>query len=273
MRYYKKSVIGFRDESDEEIGGVLSTAPVTVQEKEPFCCIAKIRFKEANIALDYYNDAFYLEPGDKVFVTGKYYGKLGFVERVTTHFRIDKTKYKKVIAKPDLRITGSFQRVNDKMISFDTNFDADRFGAIMIPPRDPDDDPEEILCGEGWRVELDCFEDSESVDPEKLHRGLDLCRQGNVLYLSLQQGRGAAYIRGSRVYKAEFDFDGETVSNLFCSCPFNDDCLCKHETAVLITLRMLLDQPELEDRTDFVAFDTDFFWNYVSCESKAVALQ
>ena len=269
-----KNTIGFRDRSaDEEIEAV-SPAPAPVQEREPVACVAKIRFKDANRALDYYNDEFYLEPGDKVFVSGKFYGKLGLVESVTTHFRIDKAKYKKVIGKPDLRITGNFTRVNDKMVSFDTNFDTEKFAAVVIPPRDPEsEEEEEIICGEGWSIDLMDFEESECVNGEKIMPALEYCTGGKVLYFSMKGGKCSAFIRGSRVYRADFSFDGETVSDFYCSCPFNDNCLCKHEIAVLITLRMLLGCPELEGKDDFVAFDAVFFRDFVAGEVKEIELK
>lgn len=269
-----KNAIGFRDRNNDDNEKVITAEPVSLQEGEPFCCVAKVRFKDSGCSLDYYNDEFYLESGDKVFVSGRYYGQLGVVESITTHFRIDKNKYKKIIGKPDLRIAGSFIPVNDKMISFDTNFDAEKFEAIMLPPPDPEsDESEEIICGEGWSVVLACFEESDDVDFSKVNPALEYCNEGKVVYLSLRNGRGTAFIKGSKPYKAEFGFDGETVSDLFCTCPFNDDCLCKHEVAVLITLRMLCDCPELEGKTDYVAFDSDFFWNYVSAEGKEIRLK
>lgn len=270
-----KNTIGFRDTSREkENEEVISSEPARAEKKEPVCCVAKIKFSGANIPLSYYNDEFYLEPGDKVFVTGKFYGQLGFVESVTTHFRIDKSKYKKVIGKPDRHIDGKFINIIDKMVSFDTSFDADRFGAIMIPPRDPDsDEEEEIICGEGWSVDLECFEESDIVDRDLIKPALDCCRDGKVLYLSVKDGKGAAYIKGRKIYKIDFSFDGETVSDLYCSCFFGDDCLCKHETAALITLRMLSRRPEFDGRKNFVAIDSDFFWNYISEESKEISLK
>jgi len=269
-----KNTIGFRDSSADDENEIATPLPVSVQEREPVACVAKIRFKDANRALDYYNDEFYLEPGDKVFVSGKFYGKLGFVESVTTHFRIDKAKYKKVIGKPDLRITGNFTRVNDKMVSFDTNFDAEKFAAVVIPPRDPESEEEEqIICGEGWSIDLMDFEESECVNGEKIMPALEYCTGGKVLYFSMKGGKCTAFIKGSRIYRIDFGFDGETVSDLFCSCPFNDNCLCKHEIAALITLRMLLGCHELEDKSDFVAFDSEFFWNYASAEAGEISLK
>ena len=195
------------------------------------------------------------------------------MESVTTHFRIDRSKYKKIIAKPDFRITGRFIRVNNKMVSFDTNFSEEKFAAIVIPPRDPEsEEEEEILCGEGWSVDLDCFEESEDVDSDKLMPALEYCTGGNVLWLSLRDGRGTAFIKGRDVYKAEFGFDGETVSDFVCTCPFNGDYLCKHELAVLITLRMLLSRPELEGRDSFVTIDKDFFMNILLSKSDEITV-
>ncbi|MBR4452115.1 MAG: hypothetical protein IKH65_08150 [Clostridia bacterium] len=269
-----KNTIGFKDKSEETEDEAIRTMSASVQEMKPVACVAKIRFKDTGHSFDYYNDEFYLEPGDKVFVSGKFYGKLGLVESITTHFRIDKTKYRKVIGRPNLHISGSFIHVNDKMISFDTDFDPERFAAVIIPPPDPEsEEKEKIICGEGWSVGFENFEESESVNPDKIKPGFDYCTEGNVIYFSMKNSKGTAFIRGRHIYKAEFSFDGETVSDLFCTCPFNDDCLCKHEMAVLITLRMLMDRPEFEGKHNFVAFDSEFFWNYVSAEAGEITLK
>ncbi len=273
MSLRKKNVIGFQLKSGDEPGAEETAEPACVIEKEPFRCVAKVRFAECGRALDYYNDEFYLEPGDRVYVSGKFYGKPGVVESVTTHFRIDRSKYKKIIAKPDFHITGKFIRVNDKMVSFDTDFTAEKFAAVMIPPRDPESEEEEdIICGEGWSVSLDCFEESEDVDTDKIGPALEYCTSGKVLWFSIVNGRGTAFIKGTEVYKAEFDFDGETVSDFVCTCPFNDDFLCKHEIAVLITLRMLLSHPELEGRDSFVTIDSGFFRNFFLSKSDEITL-
>ncbi|MBR3620037.1 MAG: hypothetical protein IKN56_00905 [Clostridia bacterium] len=269
-----KNTIGFRDSSSDECEDAVITEAVPAVEREPVCCIAKVSFKDSGIALDYYNDEFYLEPGDRVFVSGKHYGSPGLVESVTTHFRIDKSKYKKVIAKSDLHITGSFIRVKDKYISFDTSYDAAKFETFAVPPRNTDKDGEEdIICGEGWCVPLSCFEESKCVSRDKIRLGFEYCAAGRVLYLSLANGKGTAFIKGREIYKAEFEFDGETVTGLFCSCPFNDDCMCKHEIAVLITLRMLMGRPELEGKRDFAAFDAALFRDFAASRAKEITLK
>ena len=274
MSFIRKNVIGFADTAENGDGGAVTVEAAPAETKEPVSCIAKVRFEGSGPALDYYNDEFYLEPGDRVFVSGKYYGKRGLVESVTTHFRVDKNKYRKVIAKNDLHVTGRFIRANDKMISFDTNLDAERFASLMIPPRDPEnDEEEEIVCGDGWSVDLTDFEESECVDCDKIMPALDYCTDGNVLYFSLINGKGTAFIKGKSIYKTEFEFDGKTVSGMFCSCPFNDDCLCKHEIAVLITLRMLLSRPELEDKADFTALDYTLFRDFFTNGSKEITLK
>lgn len=266
-------MIGFRDTSEDELIESVEEQAAPAREEQPRPCVAKVYFERAGRSFDYYNDEFFLEPGDKVFVTGKFCGELGTVETVVTHFRIDLRKYKRVIAKPDMSMTGAFLIVNDKMVSFDTDFDADRFAAVMIPPPDPEDDEEEIVCGEGWSVGLADFESSDDVTAEKLVLAVDYIKECRVLYLSVKDGRGAAFIRGKELYRLDFSFDGETVSELYCSCRFNDDCLCKHELAALITLRMLTGRTELEGRKDFVAFDADFFRNFAAGAVKEVILR
>lgn len=274
--YIRKGVygmIGFRDTSEDEVVEVKEEQTAPAIEEQPRRCVAKVYFERAGRSFDYYNDEFFLEPGDKVFVTGKFYGELGTVESVVTHFRIDLRKYKKVIGKPETGMTGAFLIVGDKMVSFDTNFDADRFAAVMIAPPDPEDGEEEIVCGEGWSVGLADFEASDFVTAEKMILAIDLLKQGRVLYLSVKDGKGAAFVRGTELYRLDFSFDGETVSDLYCSCRFNDDCLCKHEIAALMTLRELIGCAELEGRKDFVAFDADLFRNFAAGAVREVILR
>lgn len=257
-----KNIIGFVDSSEEQAAESREVVSGAAEEREPVRCIAKVSFGDSGSEWDYYNDEFYLEPGDRVFVSGKRYGEIGLVTSVSTHFKVNKSKYKKVIAKPDFSMKGTFFSLNDKMVSFDSGFSADQFAAIVIPPENPEDpsDPEDIICGDGWSVDLEDFESSDDVDGDVLQRAFNYCCEGKVKYLSLSGCKGVAFIKGKNWYRVDFDFDGETVVNMYCDCPFQADCLCKHELAVLITLRMLLGRPELAGKSDFITFDKALFW-------------
>lgn len=269
-----KKILGFTGETEENEATAEITGRAQTDTREPFRCIVKIRFPGVGKELSYYNDSFYLEVGDKVFVNGKSYGKLGVVTDVNTHFKINTADYKKVIGKPDIAIKGNFISINDKMVSFDTDLTAEKFAEMIIPPRDPDSDDNdgEIILGEGWAVRLEDFEMSQYVEHIKLERAVECCCEGNVVFLSVKNGIGRAFVRGTKWYTIDFDFDGETVNNLYCDCPFADSTLCKHELAVLVTLRVIINLTQLENKKDFTAIDKTYFLQEILSDNSEISL-
>ena len=92
---------------------------------------------------------------------------------------------------------------------------------------------------------------------------MDYCAEGNVKYLYLHDGTGVAYVEGTKWYRVDFRYDGNgMITDLFCDCPYSS--LCKHEVAVALTLRMLLQQPQMENAGSFVALDRWLFWQLAS---------
>ena len=54
-----------------------------------------VRFAGCGLSLKYYNDIFDIHIGDLVYVSGKYVGKPGIVDDVTTKFKINLADYEK----------------------------------------------------------------------------------------------------------------------------------------------------------------------------------
>ena len=48
------------------------------------------------------------------------------------------------------------------------------------------------------------------------------------------------------------------MTDIYCDCPYPE--LCKHEGAAAFTLRMLFEQPQFKDISDFMAMDHRAFW-------------
>ena len=48
------------------------------------------------------------------------------------------------------------------------------------------------------------------------------------------------------------------MTDIYCDCPYPE--LCKHEVAAAFTLRMLFEQPQFKDISDFMAMDHRTFW-------------
>lgn len=254
-----KKIIGFSDNDIKEEN--ITVLPAEAQEEKPVRSIVKVFFPSKNRAYSYYNDKFDLKCDDAVFVSGKLFGVRGFVTNVNYHFRINTADYKKVIARPETAIKGSFFNVNGKMVSFDTNMTPDKFGASIISPPDPDEEPKdgEIIYGEGWSVELADFEEYDYVDADALDDAIDLCKGGKVTYIALQDGEGRAYIEEDNGWRTvDFEFDGTTVSGIYCDCLYPEPCICAHQAAMLITLRMILNSERLKGRSSFAAIDKNY---------------
>lgn len=228
----------------------------------PVKSLIKIRFHSHSIELAYYNDHFDLQIGDVVYVSGKKAGEAGVVTSVTTKFRIHTSDYEKVLAKLDLTFHGSFTRVQDKMVCFDIAIQPDQFASWVTPPvekQKDDAEPDEVISGEGYRIDLNDIGSCEDLTEAIYHRAVDYCAEGNVKYLYLQNGTGVAFVEGNKWYRVDFHYGSDgVITDLFCDCPYSN--LCKHEVAVALTLRMLLKQPQMENATSFIALDRWLFW-------------
>lgn len=259
--------IGFMHYGDtqEELNSVVEAPKIETPTKS----LVKIHFHDSNRDLSYYNDRFTLEKGDVVYVSGKMSGEAGVVVSVTTKFRIHTADYQKVLAKLDLSFHGSFTRIQDKMVSYeDSCITPDKFESWVIPPveekkkKDDEEEPDEVISGEGYTIDINNIEACEELTDIIGHRAIDYCMEGRVRYLSIQNGKGRAYVEGSKWYRIDFNYADGLVTDLFCECPYPG--LCKHVVAVVLTLRMLSKQPEMKTLDNFMALDRMLFWKLAS---------
>ena len=110
-------MIGFGRDDGKETPDVLI---MRVDEpEEPVKSLVRIRFETFDRELTYFNELFDLKEGDRVFVSGKLAGKVGYITSVTTKFRIRLSDYERVIAVAQTPIHGSYVPVMDKMLSYD----------------------------------------------------------------------------------------------------------------------------------------------------------
>ena len=264
--------IGFMHYGDtqEDINPVVEAPKIETPTKS----LVKIHFPESNRDLSYYNDRFTLEKGDVVYVAGKMAGEAGVVVSVSTKFRIHTADYQKVVAKLDLTFHGDFTRIQDKMVCFNNVcITPAKFESWVIPPTEEkkkdDEEPDEVISGEGYTIELDNIEACEDLTDIIGHRAIEYCMEGRVRYLSVQNGKGCAFVEGSKWYRVDFNLEDGLVTDLFCDCPYPG--LCKHAVAVAVTLRMLYKQPGMEQNADFVALDRWLFWKLAArCDSITV---
>ena len=67
-----------------------------------------------------------------------------------------------------------------------------------------------------------------------------------------------------------FRLEGDIMTEMYCDCPYPG--LCKHLLAVALTIRALVAKSELQPYANFVAIDSNRFWNMVARTTKKVTL-
>lgn len=260
-----KNVIGFSvgDDTRSE-SAVITAEPV---QETPVRSLVKVFFPEMNKSYTYYNDRFDMKEGDRVYVSGRLAGVIGTVESVNTRFRICLDDYQKVLSRFSIDFRGSYERMLDKMVSFSIEApSADEARSWFIPPAEDEEKIPEIVSGDGYSFNLADFETEVEVEPGVPDRALEYCNRGNVLYLSLSGETGTAFVRGTQNYEINFRYCSGSISELYCNCPYPG--FCKHNVAVMITLRVLLN--EMGETKDFTAIDSRFFWLECSRSAKKV---
>jgi hypothetical protein len=266
-----KSILGFGT-GDPYAASEMDTAPAAAPD--PVRSLVSVRFIDDGRVLTYYNDRFALEPGDRVFVSGKLAGKIGEIEKVVTKFRINLADYQRVIAKAGGTLRGTFESLLDKMVSFDGDaLSPDEFRAWILPPKHWDgqvETEEQIIVGDGYEIPLSEIEETEEVSLSVIERALDYCRSGRIAYVGVKNGAGTAFIEGSSWYEVNFRLDGDLLTEMYCECPYPG--LCKHLLAVALTIRALRDIGGLDASRDFAALDSDRFWSMAARSAKRITL-
>ena len=267
-----KNIIGFSISEPQQPLDVGTARRETVPAVRS---LVSVRFPGRGMPLTYYNDLFDLQEGDFVFVSGKLAGQVGRVEKVTTKFRINLADYQRVISKANSCIHGAYESVLDKMVSFGCDaMSPDEFRSWVLPPKGWDrmeGDPEdEIILGDGYELQLPELEQDDEVDGAVLERAVNYCSEGKVAYICVRGGIGTAYVEGSTWYEVNFMLDGDSMTEMYCDCPYPG--LCKHMLAVAVTLRALIANFKVSAYSDFVAIDSNRFWYMVATTTKKISL-
>ena len=227
----------------------------------PVKSLVKVRFVHRHQHLTYYNDQFNLKEGDVVYVSGKLAGEPGVVTLITTKFCTHTHYFERVLSRLDLTIHGSFTQVGDNMVSFpEIAITPDQFDGWITPPADPlqEGEEDEIIAGEGFTVDINQLECCQEITDAVASRAIDCCEDGRVRYLCIQNGVGRAYVQGQKWYRVDFCFAEGVMTDIYCNCPYPE--LCKHETAVALTLWKLYQRAEFCEVRDFMAMDRSTFW-------------
>ena len=204
--------------------------------------VVQVHFAARNMTLAYYNDRFDLQCGDWVYVDGKLEGLLGQVVKVTYHFKIRLSDYKRVIFAVDTRVRGKFFMAGTHFVAFDrAALPYAKAAAWFIPPKT---EGEEFVSGdddEGFPL---CDLSKMEIGAEVFERGRNYYLENRVQYLCLDGTHGRAVVEGREGYEVEFEYRNGQIENLVCSCFCS--CHCKHELAVMLQLRETLEKIEKE---------------------------
>ncbi len=204
------------------------------EEITPRKCLAKISFPNVYRPYTYYNDTFDLKVGDKVFVSGKLEGVKGTVEDLSYNFKIDLSKYERVIRKVESHIKGEFILVGSHMLTFDR--EALPYEKVItwfdFPIRT---DADYVRCSDGSAFGLHEI----PVGWSRGEHGDWLYERGQVIYLSLYGKQGIALVEDDNdIHEIEFVFENSKISDFFCDC--YDTYICGHQYAVVRQLQEVM---------------------------------
>lgn len=242
--------IGFCGEKNEP-GTAAAPGTAAVHTNAPRRSVVQVRFPDGR-SLAYYNDRFDLHPDDLVFVSGKLEGIRGQVTEVNYNFRIRLSDYQKVIAAADREVHGKFYAIGSQFVTFDPDaLPVKKVRGWFLPPADEED----FACGsDETAFPLNDLK-GLPITPKVAERGHNYYCENRVAYLSLTGSRGYAIVEGGSPYEVEFEFDNGQISALTCSCWCS--YTCKHEFAVLLLLRDVLERIEALPKhgEDFAVID------------------
>lgn len=231
------AVIGFSLE-DENIAAATQDCGRVRIVSEPSKSVVQVLFPGNDYPLAYYNDSFTLVPGDLVYVSGKFEGKLGRVTKVTYNFKIRLADYKRVIAVADTHICGKLYNAGSHFVAFGRDvLPREKMSLWFMPPAEENED--EYACGdcdEEYMLDDPC---SFGFSPAVADKGRAYYADSRVRYFCLDGSKGFAIVEGSEPYIVEFNYDNGMISALTCNCFCSFPC--KHEFATMAQLKETLD--------------------------------
>lgn len=241
-----KMTIGFTANKEENETKTAYT-PTTPTVEEPKKSVVTVFFPQRHFSCSYYNDSFDLKKGDIVYVDGKLEGKKGYVTDISYNFKIRLSDYKRVIAKANTDIKGKLFSAGSHFIAFDRNVLPKDTVSLWFKAPDKEEEIYEIGDdGESFLLsELDKLEIAGGV----AESGSNYYFENAVKYLCLDGETGYATVEGSKPYEVTFKYKNGEISSLTCECYCTG--ICKHEFAVLLELREMLNRIEENYKSEY----------------------
>ncbi len=214
----------------------METQVINEQQNNVRKSIVKVFFPARGSAYAYYNDSFDLQVGDMVYVEGKLEGLPGRVTEINYKFKIRPSAYKRVIAKIDTAVHGTFYVALDHCVTFQRGVLSPQKVSLWFTAPLEDDDYVVGYDDSSFPLnDLDKMNVSQAIG----ERGVEYYKDNKVRYICLDGTHGCAIVEGSEYYEVEFDYKDGIVSNLLCPCYCTG--YCKHDVAVMLQLKETLD--------------------------------
>ncbi|MCI6360592.1 MAG: hypothetical protein MR773_01865 [Eubacterium coprostanoligenes] len=220
-------------------------------------CVVTVRFENGK-EYPYFNDRFELEKGDKVFVDGKLFGKLGTVIDKTYQFKVSKSFYKYVINKLDFDVHSDFEPAFGFMIAKGNDIvDNDQFVSWFKPPFIPTDEdpiPEEYFIGEGYSQKIGELE----IDGDTIQEAVNILHDDALKGILVKDGVGVAVMKDSdKTHIIDFKINGDSITDMYCDCM--DAYFCEHLAGFCIVLDMFIKDKHITTDDSFFAICEDWF--------------
>ena len=230
----KNIPIGFK--AEEENTAEINCLSILPEDEVVKPSVVEVHFPECGKTYSYFNDRFDIKPGDFVFVEGCFAEMKGQVISVNYSFKIKLSEYKRIVSVVNTAVTGDFYIAGNHLVTFDRyTLPVSKVKTWFTAP-----DEEEYITGDDCTNKFPLNDLSRmAISQEIAMRGHNYYLENRVIYICIDGNKGYALVKGSEFYEVEFYYiDGE-ICDLKCSCfcAFT----CKHEFAVMLQLKELLD--------------------------------
>lgn len=235
------------------------------QVSSPTPSVVTVAFENGK-QYSYYNDCFELEVGDYVYVDGKLAGKRGQVIFQTYQFCVNLKYYKRVLQKINRTVHGTFIKSDMFLVCRDaTALPYSQIHPWFFPP-ETDGEKNEIVYGEGFRINLSGDNSCFDCDYSDYKTGVDYFYDKTTQYISCVHGVGQVIIKDTHdpqnYVTVSFHYVNGTMESVYCDCI--EPGFCPHIHTAATAIRYLLDNHVIsEENPDFCALSVDLFSQFV----------
>lgn len=232
--------------------------------------LVEVFFGGRNMSLTYLCDKENIKVGDLVTVEGKLEEQIGVVEGVLKSFKIPKFEMKWISEILDRDATGDYFKLDDDIVSFNSTLTSEKFCTMYL------DEKYKSVQGVGdadLGIKLNEFDARDFAENDLIAlKGEALYKSNAVPFISLRDGIGKAYVRGSQWYEIDFQYKDGKMTYLACECPYFGNC--KHEVALILKVKDILKKlKEYENSENFVVCQKHCFYSILSVATGEISIK